>query len=461
MTDRPVHIRRVFVANRGEIAVRIIRTCAALGVETVLGASTVDRDELPARMADRTVCLGPPPAEASYLNVPAIVAAAVGTGCDAIHPGYGFVAESPGFARACTDQGLTFVGPSAAAIALGGDKVQARAVAKVAGIPVLDASAVITDADRAAAAAAKLGYPVMLKAAAGGGGRGMAVVADETTLRVRWPQAAEEARAAFGDGRLYLERYVTAARHVEVQVLGDQHGTVVHLGERDCSLQRRRQKLLEEAPAPALPEEVRRRLRASAVAFASALGLDNAGTVEFVYDVHDRAFAFLEFNARLQVEHPVTEAVTGVDLVAEQLRCAAGQPLDFAQEDVAVEGHAIECRLLAERVADGFVPDPGTITAWNLPVDEQVRVDTHCEPGSTVTPHYDSLLAKVIGHTSDRRETATQLADWLGRVEIEGVASTVDLHRFVLTHPDFLAAAVTTDWLESRDVAELQGAPAP
>jgi acetyl-CoA carboxylase, biotin carboxylase subunit len=451
-------IRRVFVANRGEIAVRIVRTCRELGVGTVVATSTADRGGLAARLADRAICVGPPSAGSSYLHVPSLLSAALGTGCDAVHPGYGFLSENPAFARAVVDEGLIFVGPRPEAVAGAGDKAEARALARSAGIPVLEGSPILDGPDDAARAAADLGYPVLLKASAGGGGRGMSVVDDEAELRARWPAATEEARAAFGDGRLFVERFVRRARHLEVQVLGDRHGAVVHLGERDCTLQRRHQKVVEESPAPGLPEEVRERLHRDGVAFARALGLDSAGTVEFIYDVDRGDHAFLEFNARIQVEHPVTEMVTGVDLVAEQLRAAAGEPLALRQADLGPRGHAIEVRITTEDPARDFAPSPGTVTVWEPPAGEGIRVDSHCEPGLVVTPFYDSLLAKIVAHGPDRDTAADRLVAALRALRVDGVPTTADFARTTLDHPDFRAAAVTTDWIARRGLADHLGA---
>ncbi|HEX7658684.1 MAG TPA: biotin carboxylase N-terminal domain-containing protein [Pseudonocardiaceae bacterium] len=444
----------MLVANRGEIAVRVIRSCRELGIETVLATSTVDRDGMAARMADRAVRVGPAPASDSYLSIPALLSAALGTGCDAVHPGYGFLAENPEFAAACVDKGLVFVGPRPEAVAQAGDKARARELARSAGIPVLAGSAVLGSVDAAAKAAVDLGYPVLVKAAAGGGGRGMRVMADETELRDGWAAAVAEATSAFGDGRLYVERFVRHARHVEVQVLGDRHGSVVHLGERDCTLQRRHQKVIEESPAPNLPDDVRTRIRAAGVAFARALGLDNAGTVEFIHDTDTGEFAFLEFNARIQVEHPVTEMVTGVDLVAEQLRAAAGERLTFGQDEIALAGHAIEVRVTAEDAARGFAPTPGTVTDWVPPAGEGIRVDSHCEPGYVVTPYYDSLLAKVVAHGPDRDTAADRMLAALGALRVSGIPTTVDFARFVLRHPDFRAGRVSTDWIAARGLLD-------
>jgi len=450
MSDHARSIRRLFVANRGEIAARVIRTCRALGLRTVIGVSTVDRDSLPARMADRSVCIGPGPAARSYLDGDALLSAAINTGCDAIHPGYGFLAENPGFARACAEHGLIFVGPSPEVIARAGDKARARELAYSAGIPVLAGSPVLESVTDAVAAARELGYPVLIKAVAGGGGRGMSVAEDEQELRRRWAAASREAAAAFGDGRLYLERFIRRAAHIEVQVLGDRHGAMIHLGERDCTLQRRHQKVIEESPAPNLPEPVRAEIRDSAVAFGKAIGLDSAGTVEFIYDVDTQTYAFLEFNARIQVEHPVTELVTGVDLIEEQLRAAAGEPLRLRQDDITITGHAIEARVTAENPEQDFLPSPGTVTGWRPPSGPGIRVDTHCEPGHTVPPYYDSLLAKVIAHGQGRDEAADRLAGALEELHVSGVPTTAPFLRFVLTHPDFRAGKVTTQWIASH-----------
>jgi acetyl-CoA carboxylase biotin carboxylase subunit len=444
----------VLVANRGEIAVRVVRACRALGIETVVVVSTADRDGMAARLADRAVCIGPAPAGQSYLAIPSVLSAALGTGCDAVHPGYGFLSENPEFAAACVAHGLVFVGPRPEAVAQAGDKARARELARAAGIPVLAGSPVLDTADRAVRAAAELGYPVLVKAAAGGGGRGMSVVEDVAALRARWPAAANEAHAAFGDGRLYVERFIRQARHIEVQVLGDKHGQVIHVGERDCTLQRRHQKVVEESPAPNLPEPVRQDIRRSGVAFAEALGLDSAGTVEFIYDADRRTYAFLEFNARIQVEHPVSEMVSGLDLVAEQLRVAAGEPLRHRQQDVRLTGHAVEVRITTEDPALGFTPRPGTVTTWVPPEGEGIRVDSHCEPGYVVTPYYDSLLAKIITHGPDRDTALDRMTAALDRLQVAGVPTTREFCRAALNHPDFRAARVTTDWIADRGLPD-------
>jgi acetyl-CoA carboxylase biotin carboxylase subunit len=447
-------IRRVLVANRGEIAVRIVRACRTLGIESVVVVSTVDREGMAARLADRAVCIGPPPAGQSYLAIPSILSAALGTGCDAVHPGYGFLSENPDFAAACVAEGLIFVGPRPEAVAQAGDKARARELARGAGIPILSGSPVLETTDEAVRAARELGYPVLVKAAAGGGGRGMSVVEDEAGLRARWSAAANEALSAFGDGRLFVERFIRNARHIEVQVLGDRHGNVIHVGERDCTLQRRHQKVVEESPAPNIPEEVRQDIRRSGVAFAEALHLDSAGTVEFIYDADTRTYAFLEFNARIQVEHPVSEMVSGIDLVAEQLRAASGERLRYSQNDVTFTGHAVEVRITTEDQARGFIPRPGTVTTWVPPRGEGIRVDSHCEPGYVVTPYYDSLLAKIVAHGPDRDTALDRMVAALGELQVEGVPTTCDFCRAALDHPDFRAGRVTTDWIAARGLPD-------
>ncbi len=428
-------IRRLLVANRGEIAVRVLRTCRRLGIEGVITVTDADAASVPARLADRVVAVP------SYLDVAAVVAAA--RGCDALHPGYGFLSENPELARACDAAGVRFVGPTAATLAAAGDKLAARGHAVAAGLPVLPGG----PAESAAAAralAAEIGFPRLVKAVGGGGGGGMRRVEGPAALDAVLDEAGAEAGAAFGDRRLYLERFVGAGRHVEVQLLGDGE-RVVHLGDRDCSVQRRYQKLLEEAPAPGLDAGLRAQMHAGAVALGKRLGYRGAGTVEFL--VHDGGFAFLEINARLQVEHPVTEAVTGLDLVAEQIAVAEGRPLWMTQDDVPINGHAIECRLNAEDPRRGFAPSPGTITDAAFPVGPGIRVDTHVQAGSTVTPVYDSLLAKLIVHGPDRVDALHRLREALARTTIDGVATTVGLHAAIAADPAFAAGGVPVGWL--------------
>jgi acetyl-CoA carboxylase, biotin carboxylase subunit len=436
-------IARVLVANRGEIAVRIVRACRALGLECVVAASEIDRDGIAARLADRVVCIGPAPPGESYLRIDAVVHAALGTGCDAIHPGYGFLSENPKLAATAREHGLRFVGPPAEVLELAGDKPRARAAAAAAGLPVVPGAEAAALSD-AAEFADRAGYPVLLKAAAGGGGRGIKLVTGPDELGPLFDLAVAEARSAFGDERLYVERFVADARHVEVQIAADDHGSVVHLGERECSVQRRYQKLIEEAPAPFLAADTRDALREAAVALARSIGYRNLGTVEFVLDAATGEFFFLEVNARIQVEHPVTEAVTGRDLVADQLSIAGGRPL---QDEVTFDGHAIECRLTAED--DRLQPSPGTVSRFAVPEAAGLRVDTHIEDGARISPYYDSLMAKLIAHGADREEAVGVLRAALDGLHVEGVATNRALLASVLAHPDFATGAVTTNWLEA------------
>ena len=394
-------IRRILIANRGEIAVRIVRTCRRLGIETVLAASEADLDSVPARLADRTVCIGPSRSSDSYLKVGTIVQAALGLHVDAIHPGYGFLSERPALAEACEEHGILFIGPTARQIEAVGDKLRARAEAQAAGVPVVPGGAVGSPAE-AVALARRIGLPVLVKAVGGGGGRGMKRVDSVEELPYATQMAESEAGAAFGDARVYLERFVTRGRHVEVQVLGDGQGRVIHLGERDCSVQRRYQKLIEETPAPGLSAALRRRLHEAAVRFAAGMAYRGAGTVEFLVDLERDEFYFLEMNARIQVEHPVTEAVTGVDLVAGQIGIAAGEELGLEQSAIRRHGCAIECRVNAEDPARDFQPSPGCAREVRWPCGEGIRVDTHIESVRRVSPYYDSLMAKIIGHGEDR-----------------------------------------------------------
>jgi acetyl-CoA carboxylase biotin carboxylase subunit len=439
--------RRVLVANRGEIAARVIRTCRRLGIETVLTVSDADAGSLPARLADMTVRIGPAPAAASYLNVDAITGAALAVGADAIHPGYGFLSENAGAARACAAAGIVFIGPAEQTLEAAGDKLAAREHAITVGLPVLPGGHVLPDAGTSELAA-RIGFPVLVKAVGGGGGRGLRVVRDARDLAHAVTVASAEAGAAFGDPRVYLERYVSPARHVEVQLLGDGE-RVVHLGDRDCSVQRRYQKLIEEAPAPLLGDALRDGLRNAAVALGEHLRYRGAGTVEFLVDAARDAFYFLEVNARIQVEHPVTEAITGLDLVEEQIAIAERRPLRVRQADVTFTGHAIECRLVAEDPDNGFLPSPGTITSAVFPAGAAgLRVDTHVQAGSTVPPHYDSLLAKVIAHGADRGDALERLEDGLGRCAIDGVVTNLDMHRGLLADPEFRAGGVDARYLE-------------
>ncbi|HEV3391397.1 MAG TPA: biotin carboxylase N-terminal domain-containing protein [Solirubrobacteraceae bacterium] len=440
-------IERVFVANRGEIALRIVNACQELGLETVVGTSEADKSGLAAREADRAVCIGPAPASESYLRDDLVVQAALGTQCDAIHPGYGFLSESPKLAIRAQENGLIFIGPPPEVIELSGDKLRAREEAARAGVPVLPGRE-IAPGDDARKAGDEIGYPVLVKAAGGGGGRGIKLARDADELGNLVSLARSEAGAAFGDERVYLERFVANARHIEVQIAADEHGAVVHLGERDCSVQRRYQKVIEEAPAPDLGPAVRNALTAEAVAFANAIGYRNLGTVEFILDVDTGKHFFLEINCRIQVEHPVTEAVTGRDLVKLQIHIADGRPLGFAQGDVVFDGHAIECRLNAEDVARGFMPSPGTLSLFAVPENLHLRVDTALCAGATIPPYYDSLMAKLIGHAEGREATIDVLQEALEELDVEGVETNRMLLLSVLGHDDFQRGGVTTDWLE-------------
>ena len=448
-------ITRVLIANRGEIAVRVIRACRALDVETVLAASEADRNSLPAQMADRVLCIGPAPSAGSYLNVGTIIEAAIGSGSDAIHPGYGFLAERPELSRACMDNGLVFIGPSPQHIETMGDKLAARQAVAALGIPVVPGSGLIDDFSNASATAENIGYPILLKAAAGGGGKGMKAVYRPDDLETVYREAAAEARSAFGDGRMYLESYIPNARHVEVQVLADRHGNNVHLFERDCSVQRRYQKLIEEAPAPGLSGGLREKLCQAALGITRAIKYENAGTVEFILDQDKGSFYFLEMNTRIQVEHPVTEMTTGFDLVQEQIRVAQGEPIGFTQSQVVPRGHAIECRINAEQPRDDFRPSPGRVTRWEPPEGTGIRVDSHCYAGYVVPPFYDSLMAKLIVIGNTRMEAIARLQRALANFHVAGVDTTIPFLASLVERADFIAGWVNTGWLEK--VANIGG----
>jgi acetyl-CoA carboxylase biotin carboxylase subunit len=439
-------IGRIFIANRGEIAVRIIRTCRALGIETVLAASTADRDSLPAQLADRAICIGPPRPSESYLRVETIVAAARGTNCDAIHPGYGFLSERAALAKLCEEEGITFIGPTAAQIETVGDKLRARSAAQAAKVPVVPGGAVAS-VDAAIELARAIGVPLLVKAVGGGGGRGMKRVDHFPDLPASVELASAEAGAAFGDARVYLERFVSSGRHVEVQVLGDGRGGVIHLGERDCSSQRRYQKLLEETPAPGLSETLCRELHAAAVRFSEQIAYRGAGTVEFLVDRERETFYFLEMNARIQVEHPVTELVTGIDLIAEQIAIASGAGLRLEQSAVRRHGCAIECRVNAEDPANDFRPSPGLVREVSWPMGEGIRVDTHIVAGSRVPPFYDSLMAKIIAHGSDRATALQRLRNAISSTRVVGVATNLPFHAVALADPEFQAGGMDTGFV--------------
>jgi acetyl-CoA carboxylase biotin carboxylase subunit len=441
-------IRRVFVANRGEIAVRVIRACRTLGIESVVGVSEADTETLAAKIADAVVVLGPPLASESYLRADKIVEAALCTGCDAVHPGYGFLSERSSFVRACVDAGLVFIGPSADAIDAMGDKITAVGLAEKAGVPRVPGSGALSDVVHAKTVGAQIGYPVLIKATAGGGGRGMRIVRGEDELESLMSSAANEAQSAFGDATLYMEKFIERARHIEIQVMADSHGNVVYLGERECSTQRRHQKLIEEAPSPAVDPAMRAAMGDCAVSLTRNANYCGAGTIEFVVDMRDNRYFFLEMNTRIQVEHPVTEMVTGFDLVAEQIRVAAGLPLSFAQADVQLRGHAIECRINAEDPERNFLPRPGLISLWEVPAGEGIRVDTHCYSGYTVPPYYDSLLGKLIVHAATRDQAIARMREALAGLRVEGPQTTAPFHDAVLAHRDFIDGNVTTRWVE-------------
>ena len=437
---------KVLIANRGEIALRIHRACRDMGIRTVAVHSTADANAMNVRLADESVCIGPPPARGSYLNIPAILSAATITGADAIHPGIGFLSENADFAEVIAEHGFTFIGPKPEHIRMMGDKVEAKAAARGLGIPTLPGSdGALRDGDAAAQAARDIGYPVLLKAVSGGGGRGMKLARNETELRALLPLAQAEAKAAFVDASIYLERFLERPRHIEIQLLGDGRGAVVHLGERDCSLQRLHQKVIEETPSPGLDEAARKRIAAIAVAALEKLGYRSAGTIEFLYQ--DGEFYFIEMNTRLQVEHPISEMVSGIDLVREQLRIAAGEPLGYRQSDIRLRGHAIECRINAEN-PDSFRPSPGRIDEYHAPGGPGVRVDSALYQGYEVPPFYDSLISKLVIYGGDRDECLMRLRRALEEYVIGGIETTIPLHQRLADNVEFRAGAYDIGWLE-------------
>jgi acetyl-CoA carboxylase biotin carboxylase subunit len=443
-------LRRVLVANRGEIAVRIIRACRDLGIETVAVFSEADRGTLATRLADRAVCIGPAPAKQSYLDGDALLAVAVATGCDALHPGYGFLAENAAFSDECAANGIQFVGPGGDTMRGLGDKLTARETAQRLGVPVVPGGTLEDGAASAEAVAREVGLPLLIKASAGGGGRGLRRVDDPAELGPALAQSAAEADAAFGDPTLYVERYVERGRHIEVQVLGDRHGTVVHLFERDCTTQRRYQKLVEEAPSPVLDEAARKAVTDSAVRLASAMGYEGAGTVEFLFDQDTGEHFFMEMNTRLQVEHPVSELLTGVDLVRLQLLVAAGEPLPFGQDEITRSGHVIEFRINCEDPDNGFLPAAGTVQRWRPAAGPWVRVDTHMEQGRAVPPYYDSMLAKLIVWGDDREQALERARRSLAEFDVAGVPTTLPFHAWLVDQPDFLTSNNHTTWVDGN-----------
>ncbi|MEA5444011.1 acetyl-CoA carboxylase biotin carboxylase subunit [Cyanobium gracile] len=443
-------IGKLLIANRGEIALRILRSCRELGIATVAVYSTVDKNALHVQLADEAVCVGEAPSSRSYLNVPNILAAATSRGADAIHPGYGFLAENADFAEKCLDHGLIFVGPSPAAILAMGDKSTAKITMQQVGVPTIPGSeGLLDDPSQAAALAETMGYPVMIKATAGGGGRGMRLVPAADQLDSLFRAAQGEAEAAFGNPGLYMEKFIDRPRHVEVQVLADRHGNVVHLGERDCSIQRRHQKLLEEAPSPGLDPELRRRMGEAAVAAARSIDYEGAGTVEFLVD-KSGAFYFMEMNTRIQVEHPVTEMVTGIDLIAEQLRIAGGEPISVRQDQIQVRGHAIECRINAEDPSHNFRPAPGRITGWLPPGGPGVRIDSHVYTGYEIPPFYDSLIGKLIVWGVDRDHAIRRMRRALSECAVTGIPTTIEFHLALLDRQEFQRGEVWTKFVEEE-----------
>jgi acetyl-CoA carboxylase biotin carboxylase subunit len=447
-------LSRLFVANRGEIALRIVRAAQKLNIETVIGVSYADRNSAAARLADRVLVIGPGPAAKSYLDPRLVVHAARESGCDGLHPGYGFLSERAILPRMCAQNDIAFVGPEPDMIDALGDKLRARAMAQAAGVPLVPGSGEIASAADARREADRIGYPVLLKASAGGGGRGMVIANNGDEVESGFERASAEALAAFNDGTLFMERFVPLARHVEVQLMGDGQGRVVHFGERDCSVQRRYQKLVEEAPCVVMPDDVRRQLHEAAVSLAASVNYRNAGTAEFLYDVVRQEIYFIEVNARIQVEHPVTEMVTGFDLVAEQLRIAGGAALSVTQDQIELGGHAIECRINAEDVGRGFIPVPGRVARWHAPEGEGIRLDSHISEGAEIPPFYDSMIGKLIVHGKDRAQAVDRLRDALDDFVVEGVPTTIPLHRAIVRHSDFIANSFHTRWLEQVLLAD-------
>ncbi len=437
---------KILIANRGEIALRVIRACREMGIASVAVHSTADTDAMHVRMADESVCIGPAPSSASYLSMPAILSACEITGAQAIHPGYGFLSENAAFVQMVEDHGLTFIGPSAEHIRIMGDKITAKDTMKNLGVPCVPGSeGGVDDVESAKRIAAEIGYPVIIKATAGGGGRGMKVAQDASGLEVAFRTARAEAKAAFGNPDVYIEKYLQRPRHIEIQVFGDGRGRAVHLGERDCSLQRRHQKVLEEAPGPVITQEERDRIGATCAEAIAKIGYSGAGTIEFLYE--DGEFYFIEMNTRLQVEHPVTEAIFGVDLVRQQILVAAGEGMEFQQEDLVINGHAIEVRINAEKVP-GFTPSPGRISHFHAPGGLGVRVDSALYQGYSIPPYYDSLVAKLIVHGRDRREALARLNRALGEMVVDGIDTTMPLFRDLLNEPDIQSGNYSIHWLE-------------
>lgn len=441
-------IRKILIANRGEIAIRIIRACREMGIETVAVYSEADREALHTQLADEAVCIGPAAAKDSYLNMEQIISATIVSGADAIHPGYGFLSENSRFAELCEACNITFIGPDSKTIAKLGNKAEARTTMIRAGVPVIPGcEEPLTDDKRALEIAREIGFPVIIKAVLGGGGKGMRVAYSEEEFSTEFLTAQKEAASAFGDNHMYLEHFVENPRHIEVQILADSYGNVIHLGERDCSIQRNHQKVIEEAPSAAVSEELREKMGQAAVQAAKAAGYTNAGTIEFLLE-EDETFYFMEMNTRVQVEHPVTEWVTGIDIVKEQIRIASGCHLSYTQDDVHITGHAIECRINAEDPKHNFRPCPGTITDMYLPGGKGVRIDTAIYPGYSIPPYYDSMIAKLIVWAKDRQEAIQKMQSALGEMVIEGVHTNIDYQYEILNHPDYLSGNVDVGFIQ-------------
>lgn len=446
--------KKILIANRGEIAVRVIRACRELGIESVAVYSVADREALHVQLADESYCIGPTPSKESYLNMKNILTVALKTGCDAIHPGYGFLSENSDFVELCEEVGITFIGPLSSSIQKMGDKSTARETMKGAGVPIVPGTeGLIEEVSEAKKIADEIGYPVIVKATAGGGGKGMRVAQSSSELEKVISQAQSEAASAFGNGGVYLEKFVEEPRHIEIQIMADKHGNVIHLGERDCSIQRRHQKLVEEAPSPVLSEKVRKQMGQAAIKAAKAVNYHGAGTVEFLFDKHGN-FYFMEMNTRIQVEHPVTEMVTGVDLIKEQISVAFGHPLSLTQKEVTINGHAIECRINAENPSKNFIPSPGKADIYLAPGGYGVRVDSSCYTGYSISPFYDSMVAKLIVHGKNREEAIAKMKRALEEFVIDGkgLHTTIPFHLKLLEHPDFVKGEFDTKFLEKNKI---------
>lgn len=441
-------ISKILIANRGEIAVRIIRAAKELGIKTAVVYSQADKESLAVKLADQAICIGPPPATESYLFYQNILSAALASKADAIHPGYGFLSENPHFSDACRAMKIKFIGPKSIAIRRMGDKAVAKELMKNSGVPVIPGSDGIVDSlNSARDIAEETGFPIIIKASAGGGGKGMRIVDEKKDLEKAFNYAATEAQQAFGDSRVYIEKYIGSPKHIEVQILGDKHGNVVHLFERDCSIQRRHQKLVEEAPSPSIDKDTRKKLGEIAVKAAHSVGYDSAGTIEFLYDVDTNKFFFMEMNTRIQVEHPVSEMITGIDLIKYQILIADGETLDLKQKQIEQKGHAIECRINAENPEKGFHPNPGKITQLRTPGGPGIRIDSAVYPGYIIPHYYDSMVAKLIAWGTDRKEAIERMKRGLDEFYIEGIKTTIPFHKEVMKHKEFLSGQYTTDFI--------------